>query len=90
MGIKLVKINKIALAITLGLIYGIILLTIGLLSWLTGWGKDIMVIYASFFPGLAPTITGSVIGAIWGIVFGAIFGYVIAVLYNYFDQRIKA
>ncbi len=84
------KINATALAITLGLIYGVILLAISLLSWLTGWGKDIMAIYASFFPGLAPTITGSLIAAIWGFVFGAIFGYVIAVLYNYFDRKIKA
>lgn len=83
------KINEAALAATLAILYGIILFAICIVSTLTGWGKDIMAIYTSFFPGMGPTLTGSVIAAIWGIVFGGIFGYVIGVLYNYMEKRIK-
>jgi tetrahydromethanopterin S-methyltransferase subunit C len=65
------------------------LFAICIVSMLTGWAKDIMAIYSSFFPGIGATATGSIIAAIYGVVLGAIFGYVIGVLYNYFDKRIK-
>lgn len=82
-------VNKAALAATLAVIYGVLIFAICILSALTGWSKDLMAIYSSFFPGIGPTITGSVIGAIYGVIFGAILGYVIGALYNYFDKRIK-
>lgn len=87
-GIKIGTINVTALAITLGLFYGIVLFAIGILSWVTGWGNDLMALYSSFFPGFGPTAVGSLAGLIEGFVMGAIFGFVIGVLYNYFDKRI--
>ncbi len=55
----MVKANKAALAVTLAVIYGVMLFAICLVSALTGWAKDIMAIYASFFPGVAATLIGS-------------------------------
>lgn len=89
MGIDLDKVNEVALAITLGLTYGIILFAIGILSWLTGWGGSLLPLYSEFFPGFGPTVVGSVAGLIYGLVIGGLFGFIIGVIYNYFAVRVK-
>lgn len=83
------RINAVALSLALGLIYGILMLKIGLLSMLTGWGKDIFKLYSSFFPGYRPTVSGSIIGAIWGALWGLAFGFAIAVVYNAIAKMLK-
>ncbi len=83
------KINSTALGLALAIIYGVVLFAIGIISTYTGWAKDIMSIYTSFFPGFTPTLTGSVIGLIYGLIFGGILGCAIGILYNYFDRKLK-
>lgn len=82
-------VNKLALGLTLGTIYGVMLFLISLMSSFTGWGKDIFQIYSSFFPGFENTLTGSIIGLIYGILFGFIFGYLLGALYNHYNKCFK-
>jgi hypothetical protein len=83
------KVNEIALALALGLLYGAIFLVFGLLSTATGWASEALRVHSGFFPGWGPTVIGSIIGAVWGIIFGGVSGYVLGILYNYFDDKIK-
>lgn len=89
-GIALGKINEIALAMTLGILYGVMLSAISMISALTGWAKGVFKVYSSFFPGFTPTLMGSIIGLIWGAVFGSIFGYLTGIIYNYLADRFGA
>lgn len=83
------RVNEVALSLTLGLIYGVLMLKIGLLSMLTGWGRDALKAHSSFFPGFRPTVSGSVIGAIWGALWGLSFGFAIGLVYNVIDRMLK-
>lgn len=83
------KINSVALGFTFAVIYGVVLFAIGMISTYTGWVKDIMTLYTSFFPGFSPTLVGSFIGLLYGLVIGGIFGCVIGALYNYFDRKVR-
>ena len=83
------KVNEIALALALGILYGAIFLIFGLLSATTGLGSEAIRVHSGFFPGWGPTAIGSIIGAIWGLIFGGVFGYILGILYNYFDKIIK-
>ena len=84
-----IKINSMALGFALAAIYGIILFAVGIISAYTGWAKDVMAIYTSFFPGFTPTLVGSIIGLLYGLIIGGIFGFAIGALYNYFDRKVR-
>lgn len=65
-----------------GIIWGIAVLFIGLMSAYTNWGLEMQSVIASIYIGYEPTIAGSIIGGAWGFVDGFIGGYIFIWLYN--------
>jgi len=50
------------------------------------WNNRALTILAAFYPGLAPTFLGALIGLIWGVVTGALYGLIIAWIYDRFSR----
>lgn len=75
------KINVKALALTMGIIWSLILLIMGILSNF-GYGKMFVAVMDSIYIGYKNNLIGSLIGTLWGFVDGCIAGAIIALLYN--------
>ena len=76
-----------AWAVTFGVLFGAdaflqgALNTLGMsLAW---WNREILNLYASFYPGLSASWGGAFMGLLWGVIVGAIFGWLIAVIHNW-------
>jgi len=85
---KMEKLNVKALAIALGVSWGLGMLFVGWAS-MFGWGTKLVEIMSSVYIGFAPSFIGAVIGAIWGFFDGAIGGAVIALVYNAVIEKKK-
>lgn len=80
------KLNVQAMAISLGLIWGVLamfLVGVANLIW-SGYGQDFLNLMATIYPGYKATASfGQVIvGTLYGIVDGAVAGALLAWLYN--------
>ena len=75
------KLSYRAVALGLGMTWGIILLLIGFLS-IYGWGTDIVHLLSSLHCGYGPTFFGALLGAISGFVDGALFGLLFVFFHN--------
>lgn len=80
------KIDVKALAIGLGLSWGLGMLLVGEAAAF-GWGGKFVDVISSVYIGFAPTLLGGVIGGIWGFFDGAIGGALIALFYNAFAKK---
>ncbi len=73
-------------AVHFGLAWGFAIalyfLFIGCAAAWTGWGKDLMTLVGSWYPGAGPSFAGAIWAAIWGFVDGFIGGFLIAFFYN--------
>jgi len=84
------KIDAIAFAITVGLVWALAILIVGVanLAW-PGYGRAFLDLAASLYPGYRPgSGAGSVVtGTLYGLVDGAGGGLVFAWLYNLLARR---
>ena len=80
------KLNAKALAIGVGISWGLCMLFLGWLS-IFGWGRKLVEIISSVYIGFKPTLLGSIIGAIWGFIDGVIGGALIAIIYNFVVRK---
>ena len=78
-----------ALAIAVGVLWGVYVFFLGLILtffpnakffWVS---KELLGMLATVYPGYAATLSGSIIGLIWGTICGAIGGAVTAWLHNF-------
>jgi hypothetical protein len=84
------KINVIALALTVGVFWGLSILIVGSASviW-PGYGRAFLELAASLYPGYRPgpafgsVVTGTLYGLVDGTIAGAVFGW----LYNLLSRR---
>jgi hypothetical protein len=83
---KYAKLKPSALGLTLGLIFGIALWLMTLVSVSTGIWQNQLSLIVGFYPGYAITLAGSFFGLILGFVDGFIGGLIIAWLYNLFAK----
>lgn len=81
--------NPKALAISLGVLWGVYVFLLGLVLtifpntkffWIS---SEFLGILATLYPGYAATVTGSFIGLFWALICGALGGLIIAWLHNY-------
>ena len=83
------KFNIKALALTVGLIWGgvMLLVTAANLTW-SGYGQAFLNVIASIYPGFVPGagVSSVIVGTIYGIVDGAIGGAIFGWLYNLFAK----
>lgn len=73
-----------ALALALGIVFGIFTLAIGLVAVLTGVGLSVLNLVGGLHPGYSPTVLGVFIMAFWMFLYGLIGGGLFTVIYNYF------
>jgi len=76
------KLDLKAFAVSAGIIMGVTVFLIGLISDPEGYGAPLLELFASFYAGFDGSITGSLIGGVYGFIDGAIGGLLFALLYN--------
>ncbi|MFN3234051.1 MAG: bacteriophage holin [Gammaproteobacteria bacterium] len=76
------KIHVLGLGFTLGIIWGVSLLLMGILGHVMGYGTEFVTAMGTLYVGFAPTVNGAFLGLIWGFLDGFILGILIAFIYN--------
>lgn len=79
------KISPVGLGMSLGVLWGVSLLGMGLMTYFYAYGKPFVDAMAMVYFGYEPSIQGSIIGGIMGLINGFITGFLIAWLYNRFS-----
>lgn len=82
--VKRDKLNPERLGLSMGIVFGVACLILGLIAWGFDWGTGIVIFMSDLYIGYSPNFLGSLIGTIWGFVDGFIGGWFIAWLYNKF------
>jgi hypothetical protein len=89
--LTLMRVNSIALAGCLGLIWGSAILIVGCVSLASpGYGRAFLDVVASIYPGYNGGNSASqiILGTVYGLVDGAVFGLVVGGLYNFLAARL--
>jgi len=76
------RLKVFSLGMAIGITTGLWMLLLGWLSWLMGWGHNIINIVEPLYRGYGPSFVGGLIGGLWGLVDGFFFGIIIAFIYN--------
>ena len=81
------KLNKLALGLALGIIWGLTILVATLwVVFAKGEGAHIILL-SRFYLGYTVSIFGAFIGLVWGFIDGFIVGWLIAFFYNLFSKK---
>jgi len=76
------KLNEKALALTAGMVAGVIALIMIIISIATGWAKDIIMLAGPAHPGFSYTYGGAVWMGILHFIVVAVIAYIFAWVYN--------
>ena len=83
----IMKLNKIALGLTTGIIWGVgIFLATNFLLIIGSQGQTISKLNAFYF-GYSYSFLGSLVGLVYGFIDGFIIGWLFGLLYNFFAQK---
>ena len=77
------KIHNVALAIVLGVTWGIALFLVGIIGAFCEYGHAFIDIFSSVYIGFKATFLGSIIGLLYGLLDGFVGGLLIGSLYNF-------
>jgi len=80
------KLNIKAFGLACGIVWGLGMLSLGLMNTFSDWGAGVEGAMATLYIGYTPTLLGSVIGGLWGFADAGIGGLAIAWLYNKFAK----
>jgi len=80
------KLKVLALGLALGIVWGVGIFLITLLTVLKGGGMHLALLSAVYF-GYKVSWLGSIIGLCWGFVNGLVVGIVVAWIYNLFVKE---
>lgn len=78
----MVSLRPRALGLTIGILWGAIMLLGTALSVLTGYGESFFLVWASIYPGYDVTWLGVILGAIYGFIDGFVGGWLVGWLYT--------
>jgi hypothetical protein len=81
------KLNKVALGLSVGIVWGLAIFLITNFRLLTGGEGQTLSKLGAFYFGYTYTHIGSLIGLFWGFVDGFIGGWVVAFFYNLFSKE---
>jgi hypothetical protein len=84
------KISAIALALTLGLLWGLAMAIVGIANAMNpAYGGALIEALSSVYPGYegSGAVLDVVLGIAYGLIDGALAGWVIAAVYNFFLGR---
>ena len=76
------KLDAKALGLTLGIVWGMAMLLLGLIAMFSNRGTAWIELMSSLYIGYKATLLGSIIGGAWGFVDACIGGIIVAWLYN--------
>ncbi|KTD31233.1 hypothetical protein Lmor_2730 [Legionella moravica] len=79
------KLSPVGLGLSLGVLWGLSMLFLGISAYYYSYGKPFVEAVASLYLGYEPSIKGSIIGGICGFINAFITGFLIAWLYNKFS-----
>lgn len=81
------KVDSMALALAVGILWGVIVFlgTLAVAWW--GFGQDFFQVWTSVYPGYTLTLGGSILGLIYGFIDGFIGGWLLGWLYNMFAAK---
>ncbi|MCF7908864.1 MAG: bacteriophage holin [Candidatus Omnitrophica bacterium] len=80
------KLDVKALGLTLGIVWGVALLIMGMVAMFFNYGGGFVRALGSIYYGYEATTLGSLIGGFWGFIDAGICGIIIAWLYNKFAK----
>jgi len=81
-GLKKARLSAVALGVALGVICGVGMLIVGLAATQGVFGAEMVARWATQFPGIEVSLTGSFIAGAWGFLKGFFFGLILGWLYN--------
>ena len=81
----MVKINKVSLGLSLGILWGATVFLATLWIMARGGGQTLIVLKQFYF-GYSVSFVGALLGLVYGFVDGFIGGWLIGLLYNAFDK----
>ena len=81
------KIRPLALGLSLGIVWGCALFVTTWLSYFTGYGKLLLDLIGSIYPGFTISPLGSVLGFIYGFLDLFIMGMFVGWIYNRFLKK---
>lgn len=76
------KLNVKAFALTLGIVWGVLIFLATNINLLRGGKGEHMNLLAQFYLGYSSSFVGSIVGLVWGFVSFFIVGWFLAWLYN--------
>lgn len=79
------KISPVGLGLSLGILWGLSLLVMGLIAYFYAYGRPFVEAVATLYLGYEPSVLGSFIGGVIGFIDGFVTGFLIAWLYNCFS-----
>lgn len=79
------KLSPVGLGLSLGILWGLSLLVLGLLAYHYAYGITFVQSVGTVYMGYEPSIKGSLVGALMGFVHAFVKGFLIAWLYNRFS-----
>jgi len=79
--------NRVHLGLALGFVVGLYTFLIGIFATLTGSGDALIELLKGVYVGFDKTIIGSAAGGLWAFVDGFIGGFLIASIYNFFQNK---
>lgn len=80
------KLSPLGLGLSLGVLWGLSMLFMGLAAYYYSYGKPFVEAISTLYIGYAPSIKGSILGGIIGFIDAFIMGVLIAWLYNLFSS----
>jgi hypothetical protein len=79
------KLSPLALGLSLGVLWGLSILIMGLVAYYYTYGRPFVTAVSLLYPGYAPSIKGSLLGGLIAFIDAFIGGFLIAWLYNIFN-----
>ena len=79
------KISSVGLGMSLGVLWGVSVLILGLLAHAYSYGQPFVTTMGAIYVGYVPSVKGSILGGILAFINAFITGFLIAWLYNMFN-----
>ncbi len=71
-----------AFGLACGIVWAAGVCALGIFSFFLDWGRIMVAVLASLYPGYSSALPGIIAGTLWAFVDGALFGVLFAWLYN--------
>jgi hypothetical protein len=81
------SLNAKRFGLSAGILWGLCLLVLTLVSLGTGYAAEFLNIIVSIYPGYTISLLGSIVGLVYGFIDGFVGLYIFAWLYNWLEKK---